>query len=49
MRSPLKSTAVPFALRSQVAPQRCLLPSSFAKIVNDLKVTKFYGENFSIG
>lgn len=49
MRSPLKSTAVPFALRSQVAPQRCLLPSSTAKIDNDLKVTKFCGENFSKG
>lgn len=49
MRRPLKSTAVPFALRSQVAPQRCLLPSSTANIENDLKVTKFCRENFFIG
>lgn len=41
MRSPLKSTAVPFALRSQVAPQRCLLPSRTAKIGNDSQATKF--------
>lgn len=49
MRSPLKSTAVPFALRSHVAPQRCMLPSRIAKIANDLQVTKFCGENFFIG
>ena len=47
MRSPLKSTAVPFALRSRVAPQRCSLPSRTAKIGNDFQVTKFCGENFS--
>lgn len=49
MRSPLKSTAVPFALRSRVAPQRCPLPSRIAKIVNDLQVTKSCREYFSEG